>query len=129
MLSLEFLKAGRAVFTVDNGQGKHYTFKVNDMEVKFGRMFFVSLLTAPETYTYMGKMTDKGVVTTAKSKYGVESIPFRVFNFAYRIITGKQELPDGYSINHSGACGRCGRELTTPESIKIGLGPHCASKV
>jgi hypothetical protein len=29
---------------------------------------------------------------------------------------------------HMGACGRCGRPLTDPESIQRGLGPICASK-
>lgn len=28
----------------------------------------------------------------------------------------------------SGTCGRCGRALHTPESIKRGLGPNCAAK-
>lgn len=29
-------------------------------------------------------------------------------------------------IYHMGRCGRCGRALTTPESILTGLGPECA---
>lgn len=28
-------------------------------------------------------------------------------------------------IHHVGKCGCCGRKLTTPESIKLGLGPIC----
>ena len=30
-------------------------------------------------------------------------------------------------VQHSGCCGRCGRKLTVPESIDIGLGPECAN--
>lgn len=31
-------------------------------------------------------------------------------------------------IWHHGVCGRCGRKLTTPESIQRGLGPKCAAR-
>jgi hypothetical protein len=30
---------------------------------------------------------------------------------------------------HEGYCGRCGRELTVPESIERGLGPQCARRM
>lgn len=29
---------------------------------------------------------------------------------------------------HEGACGKCGRPLTTPESIQSGIGPVCSGK-
>lgn len=29
---------------------------------------------------------------------------------------------------HEGQCGRCGRPLTVPSSISLGLGPDCAAK-
>ena len=29
-------------------------------------------------------------------------------------------------VFHSGKCGKCGKKLTTPESIKSGLGPYCS---
>ena len=32
-------------------------------------------------------------------------------------------------IWHEGSCGACGRPLTDPESIAIGLGPICRGKV
>jgi len=28
-------------------------------------------------------------------------------------------------VFHEGACGRCGRTLTVPESIASGFGPEC----
>lgn len=30
---------------------------------------------------------------------------------------------------HLGKCGRCGRALTDPNSIKLGIGPECANKM
>jgi hypothetical protein len=37
----------------------------------------------------------------------------------------KGSLPEGYKIQHEGKCCRCGRTLTTPESIERGIGPEC----
>lgn len=34
----------------------------------------------------------------------------------------------GFTLAESRVCGRCGRALTTPESIAIGLGPECATR-
>ena len=36
--------------------------------------------------------------------------------------------PVNTEIWHAGKCGRCGRKLTVPQSIEIGLGPECATK-
>jgi hypothetical protein len=40
----------------------------------------------------------------------------------------KHPLPGSVDVLHSGRCGRCGRTLTTPDSIERGLGPECAHK-
>ena len=34
-------------------------------------------------------------------------------------------LPDGVTIEHSGNCCRCGREITTEASLAAGIGPEC----
>ena len=60
----------------------------------------------------------KGISSASKS--------VKVLNWAMAVINGYKDLPAGYDTKHSGSCGRCGRELTDPESIKRGLGPTCA---
>jgi len=37
-------------------------------------------------------------------------------------------MPDNVEFYHSGNCAKCGRKLTTPESIKNGLGPICFNR-
>ena len=32
-------------------------------------------------------------------------------------------------VYHVGKCGKCGKKLTTPESILTGLGPTCSNKI
>lgn len=134
MISFESLLAGKATFTVDNGQGEHYTFKIVAKQGNVTSMHFVNLLTGSDnskSYTYMGMIntiTHEGYPTKA-SKYTKESKPFKVLNWALRVISGYKKLPQGYSILPAGTCFKCGRKLTTPESIKSGLGPVCAQKI
>lgn len=132
-LGLDFLTAGNAIFTVANPGGKHYTYRVSSKEVEGGRtLYFVGLLTGPDNtgdYTYIGMLDDaSGSVTmrlTRGSKMDADSVPVKVFGFALRVIQGMQLLPVGYTIQHSGRCGRCGRTLTEPESLRTGIGPVC----
>jgi hypothetical protein len=39
------------------------------------------------------------------------------------------KLPPGLEIWHDGRCARCGRKLTTPESLTDGIGPECARRM
>jgi hypothetical protein len=144
-ITLAFVKAGKAIFTVDNGKGTHYTYKVTKKEQeagskweKYGPSYFVKLLVGPDNsrdYTYMGMLkshedilhntTIQVVKLTKASKFTNDSTPVQVFNFAMRVLDQLQGLPAGYSIQHDGLCGRCGRHLTDPESLRTGMGPIC----
>jgi hypothetical protein len=137
MISKDFLLAGNATFTVSNPQGEHYTFKVNrpkheldrsQMGIQRPAPYFIRVLTGPDnenSYTYLGMVKEDGVHLTKASKYTKDSKPYRVADWAVRGILAGGDLPDGYNIDHAGTCGRCGRKLTTPESIATGLGPVC----
>jgi hypothetical protein len=134
-----FMLAGRAVFTVHNSKGEHYTFRIAHKEATdlFKDTYFVALLTGPNNetdYQYMGMLDpNTGTVRlTHKSRFSPGSKPVAVFNWAVgRIVWPSRwnTLPAGYGIKHEGRCGRCGRTLTTPESIERGIGPECWSKM
>lgn len=124
--------AGNSIFTVENNSGEHRTFKIRKSED--GNIHFVSVLSSPEDYSYMGILRydqygNFSCKATRKSTFNSESKAMRIFNFAARVIQETQELPEGYDIHHEGRCCRCGRRLTTPESIKAGIGPECANKI
>jgi hypothetical protein len=132
MLTKEFVLAGRAIFTVANPTGTHYTFRVSHKEAsaQWPETWFVSLLTGSDNendYTYLGLLRpDITVKLTAKSKYKPDTLPVKVLNWALGLIRTGGELPPGYSIHHEGRCCRCGRTLTVPSSIESGIGPECA---
>jgi hypothetical protein len=131
MLTKDFVLAGRAIFTVDNGRGEWYTFQVKHKpaDAQWPAKWFLSLLTGPANttdYTYVGLLRLDGTIgLTAKSRYNDESLPVKVARWALKLIWSESAPPAGYQIRHEGACGRCGRPLTTPESLERGLGPIC----
>lgn len=130
MIDIDYVRAGNSIVTVSNNEGKHYTFKFK--KKKDQSVYFVSMLTGADNnsdYQYMGVLTDQDyVLATKASKFSNQGTPIKVVNWALDVINGNKTLPDGYDIMHNGHCGRCGRVLTTPESIKTGLGPVCATK-
>jgi hypothetical protein len=134
-ISLKHVRAGRAIFTTDNGKGEHFTFRVKASKPSAAwptPAYFVQLLTGPENtsdYTYVGMLTEQDTLRlTAKSQFKPESLPVRVFNWTMRVLRGEAKMPEGYSVQGSTRCVRCGRLLTTPESIESGIGPECAGK-
>lgn len=136
-----FVLAGDATFTVSNGSGKHFTYRVRQAHDTGFHFLFV--LTKPDNtdddgYTYVGRVIHVPRIKctlkpTRKSKYPVTNSVWRVGNWALRAIWQHAyqgyELPPGMSIKHTGNCGRCGRMLTTPESLDTGLGPECAAQM
>lgn len=134
-LSAAFLRAGKALFTVSNGKGEHYTFKVRGREGEWkGRKtmtYFVSVKTHDGgrfPYAYIGLLNDNGTIkTTAKSKFLPGTREYDVAAWACGVVTNGKMIPDSYEIAHAGKCGRCGRTLTDPASIEHGIGPECRS--
>lgn len=122
--TLEYVYAGNATFTMSSIKtGSHYTFKVK--KSVDGNVLFVSMLTAPEVWTYIGLLKGNALIKlTAKSRYGYDSIPVKAFNYMLRNLLA-DKMPPFMLIRHEGKCGRCGRKLTHPESIDRGIGPEC----
>jgi hypothetical protein len=139
-LSEKFLLAGNAVFTVTNPKGDHYTFRVRRVESEWpqgsGRMgvsYFVNVKVSGQDrlYAYIGLLnpTTGTVKTTQKSMYVPGSKEYDVASWACQAVIGCKMVPAGYHIEHAGRCGKCGRQLTDPQSIERGIGPECWSMI
>lgn len=129
MLSLDFIFAGRAVFTVSNNSGDQFTFKIK--KSKNGETFFANVLSGGyDSYTYMG-VIDKNTLQIYKGNKGIDSNAksVKVIEWAVKCIKNQKPLPIGYAIQHAGTCGKCGKELTDAQSIEIGLGPVCRNNL
>lgn len=133
MLSKEFFRGGRAVFTVSNPKGLRYTFRIVRKEAndRYPENWFAGLLTGPNNvtdYSYLGvfEPADLSVRMTPGSRYDEASVPVRVLRWVLARAAEGADLPAGYEVCHEGKCGRCGRALTVPESVASGIGPECS---
>ena len=82
-----------------------------------------------------GALTDRQKTVLAKNvkTSGVIASPLeptdmraRAFEWLWRMLKSAKPLPPTFEFWHEGRCGKCGKKLTTPESIERGLGPECA---
>lgn len=123
----EFIFAGKAIFTIQNeNTGNRFTYRVKQADNK--PVWFVSLLNGSDNnsnYTYIGTVFNTDFRWTKKSNVTPDATSFKAFDWINR---NAEKLPDFVKVHHEGQCGRCGRRLTVPESIKNGLGPECAKK-
>jgi hypothetical protein len=138
-----FVIAGNATFTIDipsdfcekNKTCKsHYTYKV--LKWKKEEKWSIYLLAGPDNtqdFEYLGMINPEtgAVKLTKKSNYKPESWPVRIVaRILLRLWANEmdQVTKHGFALMHEGRCGMCGKKLTTPESIELGLGPTCAAK-
>lgn len=118
-------------FTIANPDGRHYTVRVRTQraEAAFAAgQKVVAVMTGRDnehSYTGVGFLRPEGLRPWRRAE---GTILARVAAFVCRVLLGRQALPPGYSLQESRACIRCGRKLTTPESLALGLGPECASR-
>ena len=79
-------------------------------------------------YTYMGTIFDKGdrleFSLTKNSKIGSDALSYKAFTFFFKLLL-ENKLHEEIAIYHRGICSVCGKNLTTPESLKNGIGPFC----
>lgn len=120
----EYLLAGNAVVTFRNSStGNRFTYKVRRPDEDHPH--FVMIRTGSEDWIFMGTIFDGDQYRHGKrSSISRDSQSAKTFEWLWRNI---DSLPTEIEIWHEGRCLRCGRQLTTPESIRRSYGPECAS--
>ncbi len=123
--ALKFMFAGNSTFTVVNTKTENrFTFKVKKSKDKDSNLFFVSVLTGTDNYTYLGTTIEGIYRHGKKSAVSPQAQSVKVFDY----VLGKLKLgnlQEFVEVWHEGTCGKCGRVLTVPSSIENGLGPDC----
>jgi hypothetical protein len=140
-----FVLAGDARLTlVSRKTGARFTYRVRAADGAGPASHFVSVLTGPENttdYSYFGHFFKDGRVGTPdatplaarfvhgrKSKIGDDAPSTKAWRwFCQQIDAGR--IPAELECWHEGRCAVCSRVLTTPESLKRGIGPECAGKL
>lgn len=136
---LPFLLAGNALVTFkSNKTGDHFTYQINQPKVQRDEenpVYFVKVRSGHNSRWIDLGMIFKNPVPTFRLKKGCEykstAKSVLAFDFLIRQLNkgfeGFKTLDTLTTIYHAGLCGKCGRTLTNPESISVGLGPICAA--
>ena len=128
-----FIVGGKAFMTLESKRtGKWFTYKIKRAKKDdLTSPFFVSVLTGMDNekaYTYMGtifKNENKlSFNLTKNSKIREEALSYKAFNFFFKLMSDNKTHEE-LSVYHRGVCCVCGKKLTTPESLKNGIGPFC----
>jgi hypothetical protein len=137
-----FALAGNAIITLQSLRtGQHFTYKIQEADNEPKPDFyvtsrshhrgpwFVKVLSegcADEgNWVYLGMIKEGAFRATKASSQFTDAPAFKAFNFFWL----SRELHPELIVRHEGRCGRCGRTLTHPDSIDLGIGPECAQKM
>ena len=141
MTKLEYMLAGRAVFTVVSGAtGKRYTFRVQQLDPTKIRGDAQTIHFAQYLYGRDNESSYRSFATIFNGRrvwpstgFTREHPVFQAFLWVTTAVLADQgglrdNLPNCEFIP-SGRCCRCARLLTTPESVSAGIGPECREKI
>lgn len=131
---LRFITAGKSEFSIKNEvTGTHYTYKVmkaRNPQRDSKAVFFIRVCYEYLNFQYAGCLIigqdnsitySKGV--TGKIDSDAPSIKGLLWLFDKAV--HNKPIDKRMGIYHFGRCARCGKVLTDPESVRIGLGPDC----
>ncbi len=125
-----YILGGKATITLVSGAtGARFTYRIHSKEDAVGDRtpHFVSVLTGSNNqndYRFLGTIFEGDTFRHGKRSRVTREAPSALaFAWLWRNLDS-----DKCELWHAGACSRCGRQLTTPESIAQGLGPVCATR-
>jgi len=132
---ISYVTGGNTTFTLYSTKiEKRYTYKIK-VSRKNENLFYVYVLYGQDNcndYRFIGYFyRDNFILRQSKFKTDdpdvifSTDIRFRMIEDFLQILCTEDELPETCLFYPSGRCARCGRMLTTPESIQTGFGPEC----
>ena len=125
-----FILGGRANFVINDMEtGDHIEFKVKrkiDTEIYYVQ--YKSIDWVYIGYIHTVKVDDLNVpVFKKKDIKGAERAVY-IFDLLIKFFYYIQRIPTNIEFLYTGICSRCGRKLTDPEYIRIGIGKVCLTK-
>ncbi len=133
MISAEFLFGGNASFEVKNNKGDSYHFNIKlkkgETDVWFARVKKDAEGQYNNCYAGYYKASNGNKLVQGQRGLDQDLKVMKVLKWAVNKVLTEGELPEGYSIEHIGKCGCCGKALTDQLSKDLGLGPVCLKHV
>ncbi len=138
--ALKYMRAGKAIMTIESKKTqKHFTYRfktpkdldentpIKDIPV------WVSVLTGPDNelgYEYVGVIFGNKYYHSRKARVGQDAKSIVAFKYWFKaLVANDTKRLSMIELYHEGTCMRCGRKLTTPESVELGVGPVCGAEI
>lgn len=130
--AVAFILGGNALFTFRNLEtDTRFTFKVLQ-DYKNKKLYTVSVLSGPDNtsnYRKFGTITvDPMPFFKPMGVHASEKLYCRWFDRIFLDLSIGLTFPK-LEIWHCGRCCKCGRLLTVPRSVDMGIGPECETRV
>lgn len=123
----QYIMGGNGVVTLKSYTGKHHTywFAAPENRKDDDDTMFVKTLVDGGDWVYVGMFKNKNFHLTKASKFALTSPIVKGVYFILKIMFKTGFSDDRMQLYHMGVCSRCGRPLTNPDSIELGIGPVC----
>lgn len=126
-----YLTAGNTTFTLYSAKlDKRYTYHIlQDKKVK--NRYIVKLMyksdneDLEESFKFLGLFYEDSMTLKVNSIGVYKQDAAQMLDYFLSIVDKRREWPTTCEFYPSRKCARCGRTLTTPESITRGIGPDC----
>lgn len=124
----KYVFAGVAVIKLHNSKtDRGFTFKISKNKSN-QNLFYIYLLTHNKHYRFLGGYSFKqGYIHSFRSVIVDTSLSVKAIQWFFTKLQFGNLLRDfpHISVFHVGICGRCGKQITSPESIQTGYGAKC----
>lgn len=122
------------IYTVTFGDGQYRTLKIKtqDADASFAAGKTVAYyLNGPDNWRNYKGFAFVNLETSGYSVWQSYRGEGMIVDALRVLLSGKEAMVNGLKAygQRSGSCGLCGRQLTTPESLALGIGPICAAKL
>lgn len=124
---INFLLAGKAKFTLHNTRtGNHFSYTSSKSKFKRSWYFYHKGLARGNDHFILSVVHTEDQVNLYRNPSHLQAS--KVLYWYLDLLFNNKPIPPFVHLLHLGYCGKCGRELTDPESIKRGIGPVCVSR-
>lgn len=135
-ISEQYLRAyvlsKKPVFTLYSAKTKlRYTFRLTHQAGEWHRIERLYGDDNTKDYRYVGVFRISSIMWAGRTRldlnyrFSEQSEATKQIAYFLKVLVGEEPWPETMYFYPSGRCARCGRVLTTPESIERGFGPKC----
>lgn len=127
-----YIRGGKGIVTLQSPTGVHRTYSFNSPrhpnQFKDGIMFVYAQV-SNSNWQYVGMLTaNNDFKITRASNYSYDHPIVKGARYIVEMMNEKHRNSP-MQLFHAGICSICGRRLTDPKSIEIGLGRRCKKRV